>query len=554
MKHTGRLKIIVETHGTQVKRRFDPSFETETIFGEGLHYLLKKKRQITRAFPGIGRIINKILSKEFNLFTESQDMPWYLDLIAQRIIDKPGSYNIYVKACKEYTFFDVSVRKAEDEPRQLLLSPFFHKTPLPESADDEELVRGLADTFLFLSPLLKEVFEEAARDKSKQGEVANMIKDAVEWFTIVLNTEEIKPLGEAKLSTNQYELSVQSTVCWNYSSIAEGKKSITIYKSNGKPKSVIVSSKNVREAIGDLSEAWHNPASGSILLSAWTGSGKDVLQDILAYALSVNNIRTIPLSAPHLGSSNEPLDLLYKELEKLKLFAPKPSSTDEYELNQVPLLFLDEVHHDSAQKLREQLLRVLEAKEMSSAGKQIDFKKARYLFAASAPPEKLRVRKPPDFWTRIEYTIVMRHPLLLTTRAEIKETLQQFFCVFWQQAADDWRDKTSDEQTIGIINYLCARTGDDRLKDLCPEPVDDRILGELSNVFAEALGTPLIPTVSIRLLRAIINRLFSRAIYFIRTEKLNEEKKLSELKSKMDEWIIDIFNNIVPEIKPEGVF
>jgi hypothetical protein len=433
---------------------------------------------------------------------------------------------------------------------------------LPKTSEEPELVRGLADTFLFLSPLLKELLQKPPSDRS----IKDLITDAVDWFSIQLETEKITRIGSIGSKTRHYELNVEATVDWNSSALTAGKKSITIYNSAGKPNQIIVASKNVREAIGKLSEAWHNPVSGSILLSAGSGSGKDVLQDILTYALSVSDVKTIALSAPHLGSQERPLEGLFLAIDEEGFISQErtlrkgkkaplknPRTHKRYELNKTLLLFLDEIHHDTAQALREQLLRVLEAKVMTCGEKLISFEKARYLFAASKTPEQLRSYSPPDFWTRIEYTVVMRHPLRLETREEINETLQQYFCHFWRKAAEKRREKTLDRSTIDIIDFLCPEKND-----------EERLLG-LAGVFAVTLDSPLIPSISIRHLRSIVNRLFSRAIYHLRTERAErvdeegnklplDEGRMRLIKRGMDKDIIDIFSNIVPEIKSEGVF
>jgi hypothetical protein len=553
MIYSGNLKIILDEQDKEIKRKFHPSFKNKnTTFGKGLHYLLTKKEEVSAAFPPDTRsIINEVLSDKLELFTQPQDMPWYLDVIAERIIKDRRPYKIHIKACRDHWFFDVSFKSTSRSKQKLVLPPFFHQTPLPESTDDKEKVRGLADTLLFLSPLIKDVFEHPITGlNGNPVEIKDIITDAIDWCTIELDAQSVKQIRNGRGSTSrQYELNVKATVDWDYSAIKEGKKSITIYvpdpksklKSKDKAKEIIVSSKNIRKAIGDLSEAWHNPVSGSILLSAWTGSGKEVLQDILTYALSVHGTQTVALGSPQLGSGEKPLEDLFTVIDGLGFFN-KPNKSNRRKLNTLSVLFLDEIHHPSAQKLREQLLTVIESKAMTTAkGEKVDFEKARYLFAASEPPDKLRTHHPPDFWTRIEYTIVMNHPLRLETRKEINETLQQFFCAFWRKAAEDHRSKATDQQTIGIIEYLCPNN-------------NEKVLGVISKAFADTLDSPLIPAVSIRLLRAIINRLFSKAIYHMRTVKTDDDKKLSKLMSEMDKWIVKIFINIVPEIKPEGLF
>src|SRR5207249_10615000 len=112
MEHSDHLKIILEqNHKDQdIKRKFDPSFQN-TIFGTGLKSLSTKRRQLKAAFPmSMAPLINKVLKTDLELFLKPQDMPWYLDLIAQRIIDERGIYKIHFKSCRDFTYLDVSIR------------------------------------------------------------------------------------------------------------------------------------------------------------------------------------------------------------------------------------------------------------------------------------------------------------------------------------------------------------------------------------------------------------------------------------------------------------
>jgi hypothetical protein len=535
MQKNGRLKIILQQNNAdkKIERMFHESSLKSSRFGKQFKELLAKKDDIknafVNAFPHLGSIIDKVLQNDFELFLNPERMPWYLDIIAQRIIDNKGTYHIHYKACRDFSYFDVSSAKGK-----MLLSPFFHKAP-------SDIISGLADTLLFLAPNLSDITKPFDAD---------IIKDAIDWFSLDLHTEPVKLLKRLR-SLTQYELNVHATVDWDSSDVKEKKKSIKIYKSDGKEKKekeVIVSSKNIREAIGHLSEAWHNPSSSSIVLCAGTGSGKDVLQDVLTYALSVNNVKTIPFAAPKLTTRQ-----IFHELLQDK-FISKERGSKEYNFKYMPLLFLDEIHHPSAQDLREELLRVLETKEINVDGARVNCAGVRYLFAASQLPAKLRTHYPPDFWTRIEYTVVMRHPLDLESRNEINETLQQFFCKFWREAAEKQRERIAKDQPKRRRPRTTTDQMSEILNSLCPKSGDEATLEVLAEAFAVALDSPLIPLISVRQLRSIVNRLFSRAVYFVQTTKVENSQTIKSVEEKLDRWIIDIFKEIVPEMRPDGMF
>jgi Sigma-54 interaction domain len=540
MKHTGRLKIILQQidKNKKILRMFDRSSFPNSKFGKRLKELLKTRtKEIKEAFPEgsiMSTLIDKVPRKDFALYTEPQPMPWYLDVIAQTIINERGAYKIHYKACRDYSYFVVNKPKPRSKNGNLVLPPFFHEAP-------EKIESGNADALLFLSPYLSDIIEGRAGSDDKPRR--HWVREAIDWFRLELNIRSVRHSG------TRYELDVQATVDWDDSPVKEDQKSITILKPDGKSDGVIVSSKNVREAIASLSEAWHNPSARSIVLCAGTGSGKEVLRDVLTYALSLRNVKTIPLAAPELTTGQ-----IFTELNKTEFLNTKPVKK-EWGLRNGPLLFIDEIHHPSAQGLREQLLRVLEEKKITAAIsksklKTINCEKLRYLFAASELPEKLRTHYPPDFWTRIEYNVVMHHPLGLETRDEINETLQQFFCKFWRKVARDQR--TIADQSKG--KWPGANTAAEQIGDIVEDLSGREAVKILADAFADALDSPLIPLISIRHLRSIVNRLFSRAIYHVRTTKLERADTAQEVKSQLDKWIIDIFKEIVPEIKPDGLF
>lgn len=533
-----QMKIILQVKGKDVQRKFAPSF-LKTKYGADLKALSKFKDQIKPIFSGLDAVIEDIFSDEFKWFYDFKDMPWYLDLIAQRIIKQPRCYKLRIKSCKGYLFFDVSYT-VRGNKRLPLLSPFFHDATLPTTPDQEEKIRGVADTLLFLAPTFLKLLNQSSSEKG------DLLRDAFDWFDIVLTIDKVKTLPK-----NEHELTFTTEVNWDAKDIlvdAEGihlKKAIPIYSPSGKSKQVIVASPNVRDAINKLSEAWHNPAASTILLSASPGSGKDVLSDVLMYALSLNRNQVMTFAAPHLASSGSPLHQIRAELSKNGLInnkrLPDGENTD---LTKDCLLFFDEIHHDIAKPLREILLRFLETKELQPSGNNgrvVDCKKMKYLFAASKPLEVLESIDPPDFWTRIEYRVVMRHPLLLKTQPEINDVLQQFFYLFWHKAIRDLHVRIAAHRFNLATEITELLSQQDSIE-------------QLSKKFARTLDSPLIPTISIRTLRSIVNRLASRSIYHVQTKRVKDGKIIEELGNKFDEWLIDIFKSIVPEIQVQGVF
>jgi hypothetical protein len=140
-------------------------------------------------------------------------------------------------------------------------------------------------------------------------------------------------------------------------------------------------------------------------------------------------------SAPSLSHERSAVDHITEKLFNCNLTTAPPSAGKAGGLKQPTVVFVDEIHHPSAQSVREALLRPMETSKLHHAGTTYDCKgQLTFLFAASEPPEELRKRDPVDFWTRIEHTIKMSHPLDLPTQHARRLALEQYFSLFWDLA------------------------------------------------------------------------------------------------------------------------
>ncbi len=445
------------------------------------------------------------------IFQQPQGVPWYLDAIGRELF-KNGKkqYRLQVKACEGFLFIRLWVRKAGEWT--LLLRPFFHVSELPARRDSDpkrqvEARRGLADTILFIAPELR-----------KTG--ATNIRELFNWCNIDIETSCVDSTSDELVLSFTPKATLYNT------DVQEGKKSFEIVDLNGSNIPILIASRNVRTAIKELAEVWHNPIPRSVLLSAWTGSGKEVLKSLFVYSCRVPQERVIEFAAPELAASSDRWKRIVDEFRTRRLFTKRNKT-----ISQHSVLFMDEIHHPEVAKLRSGLLRSMETDRIAFEKDEVDTKRLTYLFAASKSPQELKTVPPPDFWTRIEYNVVMHHPLLLDKRVERDDALRQYFCLFWRKTAEKRRDESP--QYVGFLQSNVE---------------------EISKTFVDVLGSPLIPMISMRTIRSIVSRLFGRSLYLAQTEQPNEKALLEKVKSNFDDWATEICRQIVPELKPEGVF
>jgi hypothetical protein len=498
------IRLILTKRGNEIERNFDASLKA-TVFGEALD-ALNKKGILKNEFPEVPALD---LVPDADIFQKPQGVPWYLDAIGRELFkNAKKQYRLQVKGCEGFLFIRLWVRTAG--AWELLLRPFFHASQLPSKKDTnkkrrDEALRGLADTLLFIAPEL--------HSKSVN------VRELFDWCNIDIETSCVESTSDRLILSFTPSATVYTT------DVEPGKKSFDIEDLNGSAMRVLVASRNVRTAVKDLAEVWHNPIPRSVLLSAWTGSGKEVLKSLFVYACLVPQKRVVEFAAPELAGSPDRWKRIVNELKARRLFNLKDKRISKHSI-----LFLDEIHHPEVAELRSGLLRSMETDKVAFEKCGVETKLLTYLFAASKSPEQLREVPPPDFWTRIEYNVVMRHPLLLAG-SERRDALRQYFCLFWRKAAEKRRDESP--QYVEVLGGRVA---------------------EISETFVDVLGSPLIPMISMRTIRSIVSRLFGRALYLAQTEQPDQDDLVKGIRLKFDDWATEICHQIVPELKPEGVF
>lgn len=489
-----------------------------------------------------------IFGDERSIFLEYRNVPWYLDVIGRMLMRLNNPCSATIKACSGYLFFDLYKTTTANPPtRHRLIPPFFHSPPPPPGANPEEVqnanehlldsLRGLADTVLLIAPAML---------RANAGEYSDLFR----WFELHW---EIVPHQRA----DGLRLDITSELTWDSSPLAESRKSISYYwpPNRKEPQRLLVASENTRLAVSDLAEAWHNPTARSILLSAWTGSGKEEFAKLLGYAMGLNNEQhLIKIAAPDLSNLDGVENRIQRQVcaELSTQPAGTRASTQglggpgvlhenwgerKLELAQTPaILFIDEIHHEAAAPVRPALLRFMESWELRHEDKKVDCSGLLTLLAASRPPIELRRLGPPDFWTRIDYTVFIKHPLLLEDRDEKHAVLQHYFALFWRDA------EKKRQRTLSV-----DQTGEE-IKPILDVLVTDALLHDLSDRFAKVLDSPFVPVLSIRILRSIVGRLFSRAVYFARTHYslvLGSPVLLRrKLEDQIDKWVAQMINEV----------
>lgn len=489
--------------------------------------------QLAAAFRGIygetveqrqlERIIKDILSRIDKMLRDENPIPWHLRELMHALSQVRGysKYRITYKACKDHLFFALFGAKKADQKKigkehetwELIPRPFFLVAPPPKNLREREKVRGLADTIFFLAPQLRE-----HKDNSKA------LLNVLSWFKIDLEctTVSFKP------DTQTFELQIEPGVDAPSSPTVK-QKCISLAPS----KLILLSSPNVVNAVENLSEIWRNPTAKIALISAATGSGKEVLKDLLADAIRIEKNRRMEFALPAIESTR---DLEYKIAEKL---GKKPS--------QQLLVFLDEVHHPGLAKARYGLLRLIEADTLSTEEGVIQSKNILFVLAASKRFDELRGLDPPDLWTRIEYPVDLKHPLLVSHEKadgrmksreailrEREEILKDYFTFFWYRQVEAWRESTP----LPHVHRL--------LQDL---ERDDQLIKALSDGIVKELRVRFSSLISIRTIRSITKILLGEAEHSVRLGK-----KIVPRSRETKAWVNKACTTLIPEIAPQGLF
>ncbi len=537
------MKMILEKIGNQIQRQFVK--DDNDLFWQALVSLdpeLLPRDDLARV--DYGQVLLRLKTEEKpEVFCQFQQVPWYFAEVGKHVFESDDPFVLQIKACEQFYFIQLTT-----EAGGLIDVPFFHRfTPDDTDKNDdrrtEDVQRGPADLLLFLSRALAPVAAMQDNRVRCPEEIKKDVLEVLRWFDLEFL---ITPVSNPD-NSDKREVQVEPKIKWpspdnKWKSHDDPHKYFITYteptKDDGHGERILVVSSNVREALSQIAAVWHNPSAASVLISAWTGSGKDSLQKLFMHGMSQED--PPEFSAPSMKSAEEEIgDALVKRANKIKLKLWRPT-----------VVFIDEIHHPSAQEVRENLLRFMESGkyECKKLRKTFRFKKdLMYLFAASKSPEELRQLAPVDFWTRIDHMIKMSHPLALKSQDDRLLVLRQYFGMFWHATLKNAKPKKSkDEFTI---------------HDLLEEP---KCVAEVGSKFTKLFDSPFIPIISIRMIRSIVQRIASLAIYEIKTQDIAIAAPLIKdadpmqvgkiISERVDDWTKNLFAEIVPSLQPKGAF
>ncbi|MDZ4064565.1 MAG: sigma 54-interacting transcriptional regulator [Coriobacteriia bacterium] len=463
----------------------------------------------------IKQLVDEAASELHDMLTQDQPMPWYLAEFLRHIhrsTEEPATrdcvFVVTVNACREYYWYTLERKPGKEaepdadarcEPGDadssiLCYTPFFEPA---KPSNEPPHKRGIPDTLLFLAPKLIDLDQKP-------------LEEVMSWFNIELFCRV------DDWSKDMFELEIAPTTQRVQKKIRAGGTE------------VLMSSPNFRKAVSALRDSWLAPTPQSLLLCAWTGSGKEVLKDLLLAARkATHRCELYEVSA---ASTDGPslLGRLVADSEKSGL------CDDTVET----VIFLDEIHHDQAEDVRAALLRLLEKGDLGTSAGERKTKNVSYVFAGSLPLEKMRAMPPADFWTRIQNTVVLRHPLLVDDRTARKGVLEDYFLLYWENCLAKWR-KADDVATEHIIGFLANES-------------TSRVLAE---DFAGYLSSPLMRLLSLRELRTIVERVLVLSVHTLRVcSDLGFAVALASVRGELDGWIVKTFNEVVPEMDARSPF
>jgi hypothetical protein len=531
-KERASVKLILDLRPENIMRTFDSSLD-KTEFGRAHKQIRSNKSRLAiekAVRQAIGYTesnledeLGALLSKK--TLTGKRPVPWYIyqffDTLRRNraLVDAKRflGYAIIIKGCKDRYFLALEAI-GSNEIRAMVKPPYF-RPPFPSpNSSLEANITGFADILFFLAPKIEEIMR-LRNPKERKQKLSNLLN----WFRIELefDSKRIPRVGPITLD-------VRPTVAVD--------KWISIPSTAPEPRRVLVSSPNVRTAVENLSEAWLNPVTKSVLLSAFTGSGKEPLVGLLAAAKEIEEDNKFVFSAAAVGDFET---IATKLANRLAVLESKDGTESEAHRRPV-MLFLDEIHHSSAEEVRSGLLRVMESSRYElKNGRTLDFGPVLFVLAASAPPERLIALNPPDLWTRIEYTVIMKHPLLIKEHVDRVTILRDYFEMFWARSVEQWK------RTKGEIAPLAVK-----LKS-------SDVISSLSDDFAEELSSPLIRLISMRILRTMVYRLFYRTVDHVRLDPLLRDPMKpfpQDFHKEFRAWIVNLSLELILEPETQGIF
>lgn len=492
---------------------------------------------------------------------QSYEVPFYLRNFFKiiRIEKKSNIYSEYIitiKACKEYYFYLLEGIKEKDNKKILLSMPYFKKSPPPLNPQlHPEKVRGVADTILFLSPLIIK----------KPEQVHNIIK----WFEIKLRCKII----DENLSDNTLTLRIDPEV-------KEDIKYLSLPPDNVK---VLVSSPNYRKAISDLYYIWSDKSTKkikSVLISADSGSGKEVLVDLLSNAMFIEKEKRIDIPCNEKKKfkiiEKTLLDLGKNELknrilnainyeEKLKdskslvnkiIYLKNFNISIEiknkllelsdkknynkiintffrvpYEIGRY-IIFLDEIHQNL--DIRFGLYRLLDHNILSKDSiNLLSCKNIIFILATSNSVEGFKKLKPADLFNRIRHIIKLKHPLKIEEESERKEVIRDYFKLFWDYNLVEYKNKLNENSSFYKVECNII----DNLSIIVATKFVEKINALYSNI----------SNISIRSIGNIVTNIFQKTTDYLEenSSEQKEEEIINELSPQFEIWINRAYNEYI---------
>jgi hypothetical protein len=469
---------------------------------------------------------------------------WHLDYIFHEYLKtlKKGDKIIV----KNNAFRDYHATEIITSDRKKLYCPPFFEPLRIENANNEliqimRMRRGFQDTHLFLAKPISSVFEKIVdpndptelNDPDFKKKIIDTLIRLFSWFEVEL---EITLFSRSRSgNTLILDVAIQE---WAYDKIKAGLNWEDACKNSIQHKiwsfpgfeGILLSSPHVRNCVERLSIAWHNIDLRKLLILAPPGSGKEKLIDLFISARmtplnsgGTNNWRGVIIATELKDSKNleESLTAIEPNLDK-----PPIDIKDKWER---PMLFMDEIHQATKEE-RASMLRILESDKIVISSKVLKLKQLVWLFAASETKEEvLTKREPPDFWTRMDQIIEMKHPLdfldaevPLDTRIRV---LADYFWLYW----------AIDNQEQGVVRQKI-------LNDLLSYEAFP-----IASKFADSVGSPLMNLFSVRYIRGMARRLKGKAVLFgLQSRPYKKEEFLKKITDEfVKDWTIEAFMDMV---------
>lgn len=326
---------------------------------------------------------------------------------------------------------------------------------------------------------------------------------------------------------------------------------------------VVVSSPAVQQSLKNLSDIWQDKAS-AVLISAPPGSGKE------------NFSLSIPYGSGRIDKFNEQK----KSVTKISLangttkdqerqifgFQRDDGSIADGLITKAEgtSLFIDEAHYPKKDSgVRASLLRALEAKEYYPVGSQEvrKIKDVQWIFASSLPligRKSLSKVPPKDFWTRMTHVLRIEHPLdpksykkaglieKSAIRQRQEDVLNDMFKFFWWERIEN-HFGTDPSSVYSNSKTIELKATDRLIRGYIKVLLDKNSINSLASIFAKRfikiVGYNKLTNISIRGLRSMVSRLFSKYVGLVMTgEKIPNDNNALEDVTEVIKEIMKIAN------------